>query len=158
MPDFPSPGVLFKDITPLLADGPCFTAVIEEILAVNGEFDLVAGVEARGFLLAGAVAYAGGSGLVPVRKAGKLPGRTRSVAYGLEYGTAVVEVHEDAVAPGQQVLIVDDVLATGGTLAATVGLFAQLGATVSGVSVLVELNALGGRSRVPTDVHAVLTI
>ena len=154
IPDYPEPGILFRDITPLLADAAGLRCVIDALVApVAGTFDVVAGVEARGFLLAGAVAIAAGVGLVPVRKAGKLPRPAASVSYALEYGEATVEVHDDLV-PGTRVLLVDDVLATGGTLAAAHLLFAELGQTVVGTAVLMELEALGGRAIVG-DVHAV---
>lgn len=160
VPDFPQPGVLFKDLTPLLADGPLFAevgAAIAEHHAAAG-FDVVAGVEARGFLFAAAVAVAAGTGVVPVRKAGKLPWRTITAAYGLEYGEAVVEVHEDAFAAHRRVLLVDDVLATGGTLAAAAGLVTRAGGELVGLSVVVELAALGGRGRMGgLDVHTVLS-
>lgn len=160
VPDFPNPGILYRDITPLLADGPVFAAVIEAIVARNrGGFDVVAGIEARGFLLAGAIGYACRCPIVPIRKAGKLPWRTVRAAYALEYGEAVVEVHADACAPGQRVLVVDDVLATGGTLGAAVEVLQTIGARVTGVSVLLELTELGGRDRLAEhDVHAVLSI
>ena len=159
VPDFPTPGILFKDLTPLLADGPLFGEVgraIADRHAAAG-FDVVAGVEARGFLFAGAVAIASGTGVVPIRKAGKLPWRTVSAAYELEYGEAVVEVHEDAFADHKRVLLVDDVLATGGTLAAAADLVGRAGGQLVGVSVVVELTALGGRDRLADlDVQTVL--
>jgi adenine phosphoribosyltransferase len=159
VPDFPQVGVLFKDLTPLLADGPLFAAVgaaIAEQHAVAG-FDVVAGVEARGFLFAAAVAVAAGTGVVPIRKAGKLPWRTITAAYALEYGEAVVEVHSDAFAEHRRVLLVDDVLATGGTLAAAADLVRRAGGELAGLSVVVELAALGGRGRLgELDVHTVL--
>ncbi|MEN3360454.1 MAG: adenine phosphoribosyltransferase [Mycobacteriales bacterium] len=159
VPDFPEPGIQFKDLTPLLADGAAFRAVIDGIVARHGEFDLVAGIEARGFLIAAAVGYATGTGVVPVRKAGKLPGRVISVAYTLEYGEAVVEVHADAFATARRVLLVDDVLATGGTVAAAADLIGRAGGDVIGTSVVLELTALGGRARLaPLDVHAVLVV
>jgi len=159
VPDFPTPGILFKDLTPLLADGPLFGEVgraIADRHAAAG-FDVVAGVEARGFLFAGAVAIASGTGVVPIRKAGKLPWRTVSAAYELEYGEAVVEVHEDAFADHKRVLLVDDVLATGGTLAAAADLVGRAGGQLVGVSVVVELTALGGRDALADlDVQSVL--
>jgi adenine phosphoribosyltransferase len=159
VPDFPTPGILFKDLTPLLADGPLFGEVgraIADRHAAAG-FDVVAGVEARGFLFAGAVAIASGTGVVPIRKAGKLPWRTVSAAYELEYGEAVVEVHEDAFADHKRVLLVDDVLATGGTLAAAADLIGRAGGQLVGVSVVVELTALRGRDALADlDVQAVL--
>ncbi len=154
IPDYPEPGILFRDITPLLADADALRVTIDALTApFAGRFDVVAGVEARGFLLAGAVAIASGVGLVPVRKAGKLPRPAASVSYALEYGRATVEVHDD-LAPGARVLVVDDVLATGGTLAASHALFAELGQRVVGTAVLMELEQLGGRALVG-DVHAV---
>ena len=159
VPDFPTPGILFKDLTPLLADGPLFGEVgraIADRHAAAG-FDVVAGVEARGFLFAGAVAIASGTGVVPIRKAGKLPWRTVSAAYELEYGEAVVEVHEDAFADHKRVLLVDDVLATGGTLAAAADLIGRAGGQLVGVSVVVELTALGGRDALADlDIQTVL--
>jgi adenine phosphoribosyltransferase len=155
--DFPRPGIQFKDLTPLLADGPLFAEVGRAIAAEHAGFDVVAGVEARGFLFAAAVAVAAGTGVVPIRKAGKLPWRTITEAYALEYGEAVVEVHEDAFAAYPRVLLVDDVLATGGTLAAAAALVGRAGGELAGVSVVVELTALRGRDRLGAlDVHTVL--
>lgn len=152
VPDFPEPGVLFKDITPLLADADGLSAVVEG-LAVAGRdasgavaVDKVLGMEARGFILAAPVALALGVGFVPVRKAGKLPHETHSVAYALEYGEAVLELHRDAVAPGERVLVVDDVLATGGTARATHELVAACGATTTSFAFLMELGFLDGRA------------
>jgi adenine phosphoribosyltransferase len=161
VPDFPQPGILFKDLTPLIGDGPLFAEVARAIVEqhAGSGFDVVAGVEARGFLFAAAVAVTAGTGVVPVRKAGKLPWRTVSAAYELEYGEAVVEVHEDAFATHRNVLLVDDVLATGGTLAAAADLVRRAGGRLSGVSVVVELGALGARDRLGgLDVHTVLTV
>ena len=150
--DYPEPGVLFRDITPLLADAAALRCCIEEIAEpFAGGFDVVAGVEARGFLLAGAIAIAAGVGLVPIRKAGKLPRPAASVSYALEYGTATIEAHDD-IRNGARVLLVDDVLATGGTLRAAQELIATLGGIVVGTAVLMELDALGGRA-VAGDVH-----
>jgi adenine phosphoribosyltransferase len=147
VPDFPQHGVVFKDISPLLADGAAFRRVVDAVVAAQGPagFDVVAGIEARGFVLAAAVAYAAGTGVVPVRKEGKLPRATHSASYTLEYGRAVLEVHQDAFEPGQRVLVVDDVLATGGTAAATVRLVERAGGVVHGVAVLIELGFLSGR-------------
>lgn len=150
--DYPEPGVLFRDITPLLADAAALRSCIDEIAApFAGGFDVVAGVEARGFLLAGAIAIAAGVGLVPIRKAGKLPRPAASVSYSLEYGSATIEAHDD-IRDGARVLLVDDVLATGGTLRAAHELIETLGGIVAGTAVLMELDALGGRA-VAGDVH-----
>lgn len=154
--DHPEPGVAFRDITPLLADATALRTVIDAMIEpFAGQFDVVAGIEARGFLLAGAVATAADVGLVPIRKAGKLPRPAASVAYSLEYGTATIEAHDD-IAPGTRVLLVDDVLATGGTLQAAHELVPALGGVVVATSVLMELVALGGRALVP-DTHTVFT-
>ncbi len=148
VPDYPEPGVLFRDITPLLADAEAFADVVALIAArVEGPVDLVAGMEARGFLLAAPVAVALGAGVLPVRKAGKLPGPTVSESYALEYGTATVELHPFTVPEGARVLVLDDVLATGGTAAATVSLLERCRAEVVGVSFLVEIVPLGGRAQ-----------
>ena len=160
VPDFPQPGVVFKDLMPLFADGPAFRRVIDGIVEHYGpgSFDVVAGVEARGFVVAAAVAYATGVGVVPVRKAGKLPRRAFAVSYALEYGEATLEVHEDAFVAGQRVLVVDDILATGGTAAAALELVERAGGTVAGFTVLMELAFLKGRERLsPRTVHALLT-
>lgn len=156
IPDYPEPGVQFRDITPLLADASALRTVVHAMIApFEGSFDVVAGVEARGFLLAGAAAMEAGAGLVPIRKAGKLPVPAASVSYALEYGTATIEAHDD-ITDGTRVLLVDDVLATGGTLVAAHELVASLGGVVVGTAVLMELTALGGREIVG-DVHAVFT-
>lgn len=147
VPDFPQPGIIFKDISPLFADAAAFRQVIDTIVAGHDMFDVVAGIEARGFVLAAAVGYAAGVGMVPMRKAGKLPRATYAAGYVLEYGEETLEVHTDAFRPGQRVLIVDDVLATGGTAAAAVALVEQAGAAVAGLSVLIELSFLQGRQR-----------
>jgi adenine phosphoribosyltransferase len=161
VPDFPRPGVVFKDLMPLFADGPVFRQVIDGIIDHYGagSFDVVAGVEARGFVIAAAIAYATGTGVVPVRKAGKLPRAVYAVSYALEYGEATLEVHRDAFTAGQRVLVVDDVLATGGTAAAALELVERAGGTVAGFTVLLELGFLGGRDRLaPRTVHALLTV
>lgn len=146
VPDYPQPGILFRDIMPLLADADAFADVIAEIAGrVDGRIDLVAGMEARGFLLAAPVAVTLGAGVLPVRKAGKLPGPTAAQSYELEYGTATIEIHPATVPAGARVLVIDDVLATGGTAAATVALLERCGAEVVGLSFLVELEALRGR-------------
>lgn len=161
VPDFPQAGVVFKDLTPLLADGQAFQRTINAIVDHYGAggFDVVAGVEARGFVLAAAVAYATGVGVVPVRKAGKLPRRTYTASYALEYGTATLELHADAFHPGQRVLLLDDVLATGGTAQAALDLVERAGGTVAGFTVVLELEFLHGRQRLaPRGVHALLTV
>jgi adenine phosphoribosyltransferase len=147
--DYPQPGVVFKDITPLLADGKALAAVVSALSEGHGPVDKVAGIEARGFILAASVACQLGSGFVPVRKQGRLPGPTYARTYQLEYGTATIEVHQDAFTPGERVLIVDDVLATGGTAEATADLVRRAGAEVAGVAVILELSFLGGRNRLP---------
>jgi adenine phosphoribosyltransferase len=174
VPDFPEAGVVFRDLTPVFADGAAFRRVVDGLAAPTlsdpraaavadgaahppGDpgFDVVVGVEARGFLLAAAVAYDTGVGVVLVRKAGKLPRERMAADYALEYGTATLELHTDSLLPGQRVLIVDDVLATGGTLGAAIALVEQAGAVVTAVSVVIELAALGGRQRIaPHPVHA----
>ena len=154
VPDFPEPGVVFKDITPLLADHAAFTAVVEALADAGRDesgatvVDKVVGMEARGFILAAPVALALGTGFVPVRKAGKLPRETHAVSYALEYGSATLEVHRDGVRPGDRVLLVDDVLATGGTVAATRELVEACGGTAIGVAVLMELSFLPGRETI----------
>jgi adenine phosphoribosyltransferase len=147
--DYPQPGIVFKDITPLLADGAALSAVVGALAAGHGPVDKVAGIEARGFILAASVACQLGSGFVPIRKQGRLPGPTFAQSYQLEYGTATIEVHQDAFSPGERVLIVDDVLATGGTAEATADLVRRAGAEVAGVAVILELAFLGGRAKLP---------
>ncbi|WP_427385397.1 adenine phosphoribosyltransferase [Janibacter sp. G56] len=162
VPDFPVPGVTFKDVTPLIGDADAFAAVVRDMAERNrGVVDVVAGIEARGFIFGAALALELGVGFVPVRKAGKLPGETAAVAYDLEYGTATIEVHADAVAAGQRVLLVDDVLATGGTAAAAFELFEKIGARVADFEVVIDLSFLGGRERLADagrSVHALLTV
>jgi adenine phosphoribosyltransferase len=161
VPDFPQAGVMFKDLTPLFADGTAFREVIDATVAHYGpgSFDVVAGIEARGFVLAAALAYAAGVGVVPVRKAGKLPRPTHTAEYALEYGTAALQVHTDAFVAGERVLVVDDVLATGGTAEATLGLIARAGGVVTGFTVLMELEFLGGRERLAGQpLHALLRL
>jgi adenine phosphoribosyltransferase len=149
VPDFPQEGVLFKDITPLLADPVAFSTVIDLVVVHfgRGSVDKVVGIEARGFIIASPVAYHFGAGFVPVRKKDKLPWRTEAAEYSLEYGTATLEVHTDAVQPGERVLIVDDVLATGGTAQATADLVERIGGKVVGLAFLIELGFLNGRDR-----------
>jgi adenine phosphoribosyltransferase len=159
VPDFPKPGIMFKDITPLLAD-PAGLALAVELMAqpYRGRgVDLVVGAESRGFIFGIAVAKALSVGFVPVRKPGKLPCRTHRLEYGLEYGTDSLEIHADAIRPGQRVLIVDDLLATGGTLAACCGLVQALEGTVIGIVVLIELGELGGRARLGIhEIHSII--
>jgi adenine phosphoribosyltransferase len=171
VPDFPSPGVLFRDLTPVFADPTAFRRMVHglagpgksdpraaAVISPDGAgpaFDVVVGVEARGFLLAAAVALDAGVGVVPVRKAGKLPRERVAADYHLEYGSATLELHADSIRPGQRVLLVDDVLATGGTLGAAIALIERLGGVVAAVSVVIELAAFGGRERLaPHTVHA----
>jgi adenine phosphoribosyltransferase len=161
IPDYPQPGIVFKDITPLLADGDAFAAVVSAMAEESGSarIDKVVGIEARGFILAAPVACCLRAGFVPVRKQGKLPAETLGESYELEYGTATVEVHVDGFRPGERVLIVDDVLATGGTAAASVSLVRRSGAEVAAVSVLLELGFLGGRARLPgVEVRSLLAV
>jgi adenine phosphoribosyltransferase len=147
VPDYPQPGVVFKDITPLLADGAALNAVVDALAATYGPVDKVAGIEARGFILAAPVACRLGAGFVPIRKKGKLPGATYAQEYGLEYGTATIEVLTDAFDPADRILVIDDVLATGGTARASVDLIERSGAKVAGISVLLELSFLSGRAK-----------
>jgi adenine phosphoribosyltransferase len=151
IPDFPKPGIVFKDITPLLADPEGFALVIDSIsdAFASQQVVKVIGIEARGFIVAAPVAHRLGAGFVPVRKRGKLPWRIEGEEYALEYGTDLLEIHADAVAPGERVLVVDDVLATGGTAAATVRLVERLGGEVVGLAFIIELGFLGGRTRIP---------
>jgi adenine phosphoribosyltransferase len=160
VPDFPRPGVVFKDITPLLADPRAFATVIQALGRRHaGSVDLVAGVEARGFVVGAALAHALGVGFVPVRKAGKLPGETLHVDYELEYGTATIEVHADAFVAGARVLVVDDILATGGTAVATCDLLERAGAKVVAFEAVAELGFLGGRDRLGSRaVHTMVTL
>ncbi len=147
VPDFPSPGIVFKDITPVLRDGASFARVIEELSAhyESAGVDKVAGIEARGFILATPIAARLGAGFVPIRKPGKLPAAVETEEYELEYGNDALEIHQDALTPRDRVLLIDDVIATGGTAAAAVRLLRRLGADVVGFSVFVELAFLKGR-------------
>jgi adenine phosphoribosyltransferase len=149
VPDYPKPGVVFKDIAPLLADAEALAALVDYLAARAKALGAtkVVGLEARGFILAAPAAYAAGAGFVPVRKEGKLPGDCYRQAYDLEYGSAVIEVQTDAFVPGERVLVVDDVLATGGTVEAALELIHRAGAEVAGVEVLMELAFLSGRAR-----------
>ena len=148
IPDFPKPGIIFQDITPLLANPDAFTSVISEMAKSLQDVDVVAGIEARGFILAAALAGSSKKAFVPFRKRGKLPFQTHGEKYGLEYGEDEIEVHVDAFAPGERVLIIDDVLATGGTLLAAIALARRCGAIVDKVMVLLEIDFLDGRSRI----------
>jgi adenine phosphoribosyltransferase len=149
IPDFPRPGVTFKDITPLLADVKAFRFTIDALAEhfAGRTIDKVLGIEARGFIVAAPVAYCFGAGFIPVRKAGKLPWHVEKQEYVLEYGTDLLEIHRDALAPGEHALIIDDVMATGGTAAAAARLVECLGATVAGMGFIVELTFLGGRGK-----------
>ena len=158
--DFPKPGIVFKDITPILSNGRLFRQSIDLLCETAGgrKIDKVVGIDARGFIFAAAVADRLGAGFVPVRKKGKLPWKTRQAAYSLEYGESVVELHEDAVSPGESVLLVDDLLATGGTAAAAVSLLDELGADLVAISFLIELAFLNGREKLsPHAINAILT-
>jgi adenine phosphoribosyltransferase len=159
VPDFPIPGILFRDITTLLQDADAFKQAVDAMIEPfrSDQIDLVLGVESRGFIFATPVAYALGAGFVPVRKLGRLPAKALRAEYELEYGTNTLEIHEDAARPGQRVLVVDDLLATGGTAAASVDLVKRLGAEVVGMSFLIELEELRGRERLGGErVHSVI--
>ncbi len=156
IPDFPEPGILFRDLTPVFADAEAFAVVSDALVApFAGEYDVVAGVEARGFALAAASAARSGHGLLLIRKAGKLPGETLTESYALEYGEASLQVHAGQLPAGTRVLLVDDVLATGGTLAASHRLIERAGWQLAGTAVVLELSGLGGRERLlPAEVRA----
>jgi adenine phosphoribosyltransferase len=159
VPDFPKAGILFYDVTTLLRDPAGFRLAIDSVTTpfLDRNISLVVGIESRGFILGSAVADRIGAGFVPVRKPGKLPSEKVRATYDLEYGSDSLEVHRDAIEPGQRVLVVDDLLATGGTARATVGLVKQLGGVVEGVAFLIELVALNGRAKLPDEnIHAVL--
>ncbi|MDA7619677.1 adenine phosphoribosyltransferase [bacterium] len=160
VPDFPKPGILFKDITPVLGDPDLFKTSLDLLAETAGDtkIDKVVGIDARGFIFAAGVAQILGAGFVPVRKEGKLPWTTRSMAYTLEYGESVVEIHEDAIKPGEKILLVDDLLATGGTAAAAIKLLKALDADIVAVSFLIELAGLKGREALDhADIKALLT-
>lgn len=159
IPDFPEPGVVFKDFTPLLLDAELRGRLVRDSAQrFGGRVDVVAGIEARGFILGAMVAHELGVGFVPVRKAGKLPAAVHAQSYTLEYGEATLEIHQDAVSHHERVLVVDDVLATGGTLAATCELIERCGASVAGIDLVLEIGALRGREKLTGyDVHALLT-
>ena len=148
IPDFPIPGILFKDITPLLADARALTVVTDSLVGDPSKYTHIVGIEARGFILASAMSIRAEKGFIPFRKIGKLPHTTISKSYGLEYGSDVLEAHSDALSDGDKVLIVDDVLATGGTLIAAIEIARELGAEIVEVVVLLEISALGGRNRI----------
>lgn len=159
VPDFPKPGILFKDITPILGDGELFKTSLELLAETAGsqKIDKVVGIDARGFIFAAGVAHILGAGFVPVRKQGKLPWTTRQMAYTLEYGEDMVEIHEDAVMPGEKILLVDDLLATGGTAAAAIKLLKALEADIVSVSFLIELSGLNGRAALgQSNIHSLL--
>ncbi len=160
IPDFPQPGILFRDVTPLLADSKALTAAIDAIAEpfAGQPIDVVAAVEARGFIFGSAVAQALGAGFVPIRKKGKLPWKTTQIRYDLEYGQDVLEVHCDAAKPGMRALMIDDLLATGGTMAAACELMQKLGAEIVGLGFLVELTALQGREKLKSYplIHSVI--
>jgi adenine phosphoribosyltransferase len=158
VPDFPKPGILFRDITPMLANGEALRAVVAMLASPFESIDLVVAIESRGFILGAPVALELGAGLIPVRKVGRLPHQTITADYALEYGTNTLEIHNDAIRPGQRILIVDDLLATGGTVAATIRLIEQLGGDIAGISVLAELTFLNGRDAVrPYVVHSLIS-
>ena len=160
IPDFPTPGILFKDVTPVLADPAVFGDVIRDMAnRRRGSIDVIVGIEARGFIFGAALAHELGASFVPVRKAGKLPGDVVGLTYDLEYGTATIEIHRDAFAGGERVLLVDDVLATGGTAEAACRLLEQAGATVVAFETLVELAFLPGRDRLAgREIHATVVV
>jgi adenine phosphoribosyltransferase len=158
IPDYPKPGIMFKDITPLLGNRSAFDEAITAMTTPHADAGLTAivGIESRGFIFGAAMALRLGVGFVPVRKPGKLPAKTISKSYDLEYGSDTLEIHEDALGSDDRVIIVDDVLATGGTLAASVDLVRSLGATVLGAGILIELAFLDGRAKVDCPIHATL--
>lgn len=160
IPDFPEPGVTFKDFTPLLLDRPLRDRIVADtVRRRQGQVDVVAGIEARGFILGSMIAHELGVGFVPVRKAGKLPAAVHAQSYTLEYGEATLEIHQDAVDHHERVLVVDDVLATGGTLAATCELVERCGASVAGIELVLEIGALGGRAGLRDyNLHCLVTV
>ena len=160
IPDFPKPGIMFKDISPLLKDAKAFQTAIDRLVDHYRPLDIdyVVGIESRGFLVGAPLAYHLGKGFIPIRKPGKLPYKTEKIDYALEYGSGSLEIHADALSQGHRLLVVDDLLATGGTVAATRALIERLGGHVAAVGFLVELAFLDGRSKLPgLDVHALMT-
>ena len=160
IPDFPMNGVVFKDFTPILLDPQLRADIVRDTVERRrGQVDVVAGIEARGFILGAMIAHELGVGFVPVRKAGKLPAPVHATSYSLEYGTATLEIHQDAVSHRERVLVVDDVLATGGTLAATCDLIQRCGASVAAIEIVLEISALGGAARLTDhELHCQVTI
>jgi adenine phosphoribosyltransferase len=158
IPDFPKPGIVFRDITPLLADAQAFRAAVDAlVLPYHGRVDMVLGIESRGFIVGAAAAYALRTGIAVVRKPGKLPYHTHSASYALEYGTDALEIHHDAIGHGHRVLVVDDLLATGGTASAAIELVQRCGGQVVACAFLIELGSLGGRARLRGhEVHALI--
>ncbi|BBI32569.1 adenine phosphoribosyltransferase [Cohnella abietis] len=160
IPDYPQPGIRFKDITTLLKDGPAYKAAIDAMkeLVKDKEIDLIAGPEARGFVIGAPLALALGIGFIPIRKSGKLPGETVEATYDLEYGNDRLAIHSDSIKPGQKVLIADDLLATGGTIATSIDLIKQLGGDIVGAAFLIELGYLSGRDKLSgIDVVSLVT-
>jgi adenine phosphoribosyltransferase len=155
IPDFPKEGILFQDITPILSDGPAFSAIIREIVSRSSSVDYVAGVEARGFIFASAVAHELGIGFIPIRKKGKLPHDSISRSYGLEYGQAELEIHRDAIPAGSKVLLIDDILATGGTIGAAIELVHELDATVTDIAFVSEISELNGHLAISKNYPAI---
>ena len=163
IPDYPIPGVSFQDLTPLLAHGPSFRAVVLEFSPLAQSCDVVVGVEARGFIFAAAIAYAFGLGFVPIRKKGKLPFATHEESYGLEYGSDVIAIHQDGIEAGSRVLLIDDVLATGGTICAGIRLITRSGGTIRAVGTVLEISSLEPRKRISSEfpevaVHSIFAV
>ncbi len=160
IPDFPQEGVSFKDITTLLKDGPAFRSIVNQIAcyAETKQVDLIVGPEARGFVIGAPVAYAIGVGFVPIRKKGKLPAESVEASYDLEYGSDVLAIHKDSIKPGQRILLIDDLLATGGTISSTVELVHKLGGKIVGATFLIELSNLNGREKLgDIDIYSLIT-
>lgn len=157
VPDYPLPGIRFQDVTPLLADGPAFASVIEALKPLADECDAIAGIEARGFIFAAALAHGLGIGFIPIRKSGKLPFHTFEEGYGLEYGSDVLQIHQDALEMGSKVLLLDDVLATGGTAIAASKLIERLGSTIAATAFVIEIADLQGRANL-RDAYPTMSI